>query len=113
MLESLFLFVEPYPSAVAKLSRAQFFPVVTIWFSVHAEQLLMPVMPQTTELLCKNKTKKSHSHENGELQSAASSDRLELPYVSSGRECVRRKAKLTEQRELVRELARKASSDPN
>ena len=44
--------------------------------------------------------------EDGELQTAANSDRLELPYGSGWRERACRKLKLTEQRELVRDLAR-------
>lgn len=88
-LEPLFLFVELNPSAVTQLNRAEFFPIVTLLFSVHAERFSTPtIMPHTTELLCKKKKKKNHSNEDGELQTAASSDRLELPYGSSGRERV-------------------------
>lgn len=74
--------------AVTHLGRADFFPVVSILFNVDAERLSTPVTTQTTELLFKKK-KRSHSNEDGELQPAASSDRLELPYGSSGRERAR------------------------
>lgn len=64
-----------------------------------------PTTPQTTDLCCGIK---SHSIGDGELRAAASSDRLELPYGSSGRERVCWILKLTEQRELVSDLARRA-----
>lgn len=76
--------------AVTHLGRADFFPVVSILFNVDAERLSTPVTTQTTELLFKKKEKKEVTqNEDGELQPAASSDRLELPYGSSGRERAR------------------------
>lgn len=72
------------PTPLAQLS------IITILYSETTEQLSMTV----TQLAQNPQT---YSDEGGELQSAASSNRLKLPRVNSGRE-----EKLTEQRELVR-----------
>lgn len=106
-LEPLFVFVELIPSALTQLNRAEFSPIITLLFSVHAQRISTPITPQTTEP-CR---RKSRSDED-ELQTAASSDRLELPYGSSGGERVCWKSKLTEQRELVRDLACEATFPP-
>lgn len=93
-----------FPRRLLNSAQLNSFQLSPFCLALMQNDFTPPTTPQTTDLCCGIK---SHSIGDGELRASASSDRLELPYGSSGRERVCWILKLTEQRELVSDLARR------